>query len=315
MDVGGAQSWHVGLAGLGLVAGTVALLPAARRGGPAGPVRLAATALAVLLVTVAGHGSWLAVAGVGAIAGAEVLSGGARESSGRGAERSPATFGRQVVALAGGLLVVLAVPAHPGSLRLVLGLVVAVALLVRFAAPQTELALAPPGSTALLVFAVVACWLAAPDTEALVVVGGALAVVLVGQVALRLVDHPPFDPGAAALVAISWAGVIGFRGRSAGAPMALVAAAAVLGRQLAHLAVARLRTRPDATALGRGATWCALAVVGALLAITARTLGIAADPSPWSFAAVAAAILIGWVALALTQPDRPAEAAASSPTP
>ena len=304
MDVGGAQSWHVGLAGLGMVAGVVALLVAARRGGPAGPVRIAATAWAVLAVTVVGHGSWLAAAGVGAIAAADVLLGRASEPSGHGAEPSPATLGWQVAALAGGLLVVLAVPAHPGSFRIVLGLIVASALVVRLAAPQTGLALTPPGSTALLVLAALTTWLAAPDTEAIAVVGAALAVVLLGQVALRLVDRAPFDPGVAALVAILWAGVIGFRGRVDGAPLALVAAAAVLGRPLASLAVSRRRPGAGAIALGPWATWRVLVVLGAVLAVTARTLGIATDPPPWSFAAVATAILIGWVAEALTQPDR-----------
>lgn len=274
------EIWNLDLAAAGVVLGIVAALALGRR-----------------------HPRW--VPGLAALGGVVVLWGDGRASAlAVGAALAGATLaaveGRRHVMAACGVLGVTLLTLLDGAAGIVL--VVGVAgLAVAVAGPRLPGCLPRPVTEVLVAAAAIALWLCVPDTEEVVPVGSAAigaSVVLLGR-ARQGRAGAAVGMWTAPMLVLLWAGGLGWRSRPAGAAVAVVVAVAVAGWPLAErLVTATGRRLPEQVRLGPALTVGVLA--GSVAGVASRTVGLAdtTDGQVAPTAALAAVVLVGWLALA-----------------
>jgi hypothetical protein len=138
-----------------------------------------------------------------------------------------------------------------------------------------------PVSPVVPLLAAGALWLAAPDTEPLVLVGGALVVPVIVAVAGDRARTLTVRADPVAATAVVAAAVLGLRGRTSSLEVVVVAAVFLIGPALAT-AVGRRLTRgghdPGPRRLPVATTLAAL-IGTVVLATGARTVGLSAHPA------------------------------------
>ena len=273
--------WHGDLAVSGVLVALLVLALARRlaqrRGGRSPAAERAWVAVAATaFVTALGDASWWSAAGVAMVAAGSVGLG--RPLRTRLGRWWPAVWGLGAAALIG-VGTALAPHGHGGDQWLAGALASAAVLGAVLGGSRPPAALPRFAAGALVVGAALACWVAVPDTEAVVFVVGALVVLAVDGRAGR--DRAGGWEGPLAAV-IAAAGA-GFVGRPAGTALVLVVAASATVPVLA----------------GRRSGWALVALTVAALVAAGRTIGLADDATPALVGAVVTALTLLAAARAL----------------
>lgn len=264
------ERWHLPLLAAGLVTGgicTAATLVWRQRRSEA--LLVTAVAAAVVVAAVNETSSWWGVVAV--LAAALVV------------RESPRHFWMGAsLSLAA---IALAVDAYPTEVRLAAVALVAIAAVLESMRDRHGLA-ASLGGKSVLLAAPVLTWVCVPDTEAMVVVGGAVSVPLLVAMAAhkeRWVEGQfPF------LVLLTLATADGFRGRPAGMAAAWVIAATVVGWPIGAMIRRNLRSATSPLSVPVAGA----AVVVVIAGIVARTAGLSWQVGQAAMAGGAATVTV-----------------------
>lgn len=272
------ETWHLDLAAIGLLLGAAAALSVRRAVlGPAPAVAIAG-AVAVAVADVPAPAPALALGALLAIA---------------------ATVRPVPAALAwvgAGALVVASSPSgawvRPTAAIVLVGVAVAT---LRPGLPTGRPTTGRDGSstvpTLALVVALVASWTHVPDTEGIVALGAAVAVVL-------LAGRGAGAPSVVPVTALLLVQVVAHDSR--GRPAAALALLATMALVAGAIVVAQRSPPPPATAV---------LLPGTLTVVAARTVGVADDPRPGAAALLALAVAVSWWVVTARGPRAPADRA------
>lgn len=258
-----APELHVGLVAGALAAGAVAAVRPLRRAPVAVVTAAMAVATAWSLTDV-----WWAVLGVAALAAAAA---------------GPATRSAFALLAVGILSLAVSAPSVAAGVFLAAMVVVAAPAL-----GEVTVARGPALAAALLAVSVAGIWASVPDTEEILLFGGALALPLLVTVASGL---DQLDVGwtlattAAVVGPVLWAAVLGGRGR----PGSMVGGVACLGLLLVEPLARRITRTTDSTRTPAALVGVLLVVQVAVVTTTARVAA--------AYAAVAPAVLVSTGAL------------------